>query len=96
MGLTDVPVRYEPPTRLAGTIVVTAAIPEVSQTKDGIHIKLRSKVQALELLVRHLGLLNDKLRVDTTLTVRPDMSAFTDDDLRQLRELRKQLPPPED
>lgn len=32
-------------------------------TKDGIEIKLHDKVKNLELLARHLGLLNDKLEV---------------------------------
>jgi phage terminase small subunit len=33
------------------------------QTKDGIEVKLHSKDKHLELLMRHLGLLNDKLEV---------------------------------
>ena len=43
----------------------------------------------LEALARHLGLFNDRLEVD--VTVRPDLSAFTDADLC---ELRRRLPKP--
>ncbi|MCY3784599.1 MAG: terminase small subunit [Chloroflexi bacterium] len=73
---------------------VTAAISEVSKTKDGIRIKFHSKTQAIEMLMRHLGLFDDSLRVDATVTVRPDLSAFSDDQLRQVRDLRRRLPPP--
>lgn len=36
------------------------------QTKDGIEVKLHDKSKHLELLMRHLGLLNDKLKIDTS------------------------------
>ena len=70
---------------------VTAAIAEVSETKDGLRLKFHSKTQALEALSRHLGLFNDKLHVEGRLSLRPDMSALSDDDLR---DLRKRLPAP--
>lgn len=38
-------------------------------TKDGIEIKLHDKVKNLELLARHLGLLNDKLEVKGDITL---------------------------
>ena len=37
------------------------------QTKDGIDVKLHDKSKHLELLMRHLGLLNDKLEVSGDL-----------------------------
>lgn len=37
------------------------------QTKDGIEVKLHSKDKHVELLMRHLGLLNDKLEVSGDL-----------------------------
>lgn len=37
------------------------------QTKDGIEVKLHSKDKHVELLMRHLGLLNDKLEVTGNL-----------------------------
>ncbi len=36
------------------------------QTKDGIEVKLHPQDKARELLMRHLGLLNDKLKIDTS------------------------------
>ena len=46
---------------------VTAAISEVSETKDGLRVKFHSKTAALEALGRHLGLFNDKLLVKRDL-----------------------------
>lgn len=40
------------------------------QTKDGIEVKLHSKEKAVELLARHLGMLNDKLEVKGDLGAR--------------------------
>lgn len=39
----------------------------VKQTKDGIEVKLNSQDKSRELLMRHLGLLNDKLEVSGDL-----------------------------
>lgn len=36
------------------------------QTKDGIEVKLHPQDKHRELLMRHLGLLNDKLKIDTS------------------------------
>jgi phage terminase small subunit len=41
----------------------------VKRTKDGIEVKLHDKVKNLELLARHLGLLNDKLEVSGELNL---------------------------
>lgn len=50
-----------------------AAISEVGEGKFGIHVKLNDKKGALELIARHLGMLNDKVKVqgdaDNPLTV---------------------------
>jgi phage terminase small subunit len=42
---------------------VVACIESVSQDKNGLSIKCHSKTKALELVMRHLGLLNDKLNL---------------------------------
>jgi phage terminase small subunit len=36
------------------------------QTREGIDVRLHSKDKALEMLARHLGLLNDRLKIDTS------------------------------
>lgn len=41
-----------------------AAIASIKQGRSGIELKLHDKVRALELLARHLGMLNDKLTVN--------------------------------
>ena len=66
---------------------VAAALAEISQTKDGLRVKLHSKIAALDALARHLGLFNDKVHLAGLLSVKPDFSALTDDDLRTLRAL---------
>lgn len=40
------------------------AIASIKQGKEGIEIKLNDKVKALELIARHLGMLNDKIAVE--------------------------------
>lgn len=40
-----------------------AAITEISEGRDGIKIKLADKKGALELLARHMGMLNDKMKL---------------------------------
>lgn len=40
-----------------------AAITEISEGRDGIKVKLADKKGALELLARHMGMLNDKMKV---------------------------------
>ncbi len=64
---------------------VAAALSEVSRTAQGLRVKFHSKIAALEALARHMGLFNDKLHVGGELSVKPDLAAFTDADLRQLR-----------
>ncbi len=46
------------------------AIAEISQTKDGVRIKLHDKKGALDSIARHLGMFNDKTTVglDASLT----------------------------
>lgn len=39
------------------------AIAEISQTKDGVKIKLHDKKGALDSIARHLGMFNDKMTV---------------------------------
>lgn len=39
------------------------AIAEISQTKDGVKIKLHDKKGALDSMARHLGMFNDKMTV---------------------------------
>ena len=48
---------------------ITAAISEVSKTKDGIKIKLHSKQAALELLARHKGMFRGNLNLNVTLSL---------------------------
>lgn len=43
------------------------AVAEIRQTKEGIAIKLHDKVSALEKIGRHLGMFNDKLKIEGTV-----------------------------
>lgn len=49
----------------------------VKQTKNGIEVKLRDQDKALEMLGRHLGAFNDKLKVE--ISKAPPLSAFYDE-----------------
>lgn len=44
------------------------AVSEIKQTKDGIALKLHDKKGALDSIARHLGMFNDSLKVDATVT----------------------------
>lgn len=44
------------------------AVAEIRQTKDGIALKLHDKKGALDSIARHLGMFNDSLKVDATVT----------------------------
>jgi phage terminase small subunit len=44
--------------------VQRAAIASIKQGTNGIEVKLNDKIKALELIARHLGMLNDKTEVD--------------------------------
>lgn len=44
------------------------AIAEIRQTKEGIALKLHDKKGALDSIARHLGMFNDSLKVDATIT----------------------------
>lgn len=46
---------------------LTAAVAEIQETKVGVKIKLHDKKGALELLARHLGLLTDRVDINTTM-----------------------------
>lgn len=44
------------------------AVAEIKQTRDGIALKLHDKKGALDSIARHLGMFNDSLKVDATIT----------------------------
>jgi phage terminase small subunit len=87
----------EPLTRAANEVALVSsdeldedtalAIAEVAQTKDGaLRVKLHSKLGALDSLARHLGMFNDRVTVNGTITVEAlDAAALSaDEDLARI------------
>jgi phage terminase small subunit len=48
---------------------VTAAIAEVSETRDGVKLKMHDKRAALEALGKHLGLFKENVNIDVNLSL---------------------------
>ena len=46
-----------------------AAIAEISETRDGVKVKLHDKVQALEKLGKHLGLFKENINLDIDVSL---------------------------
>lgn len=48
---------------------MACAIAEISQTKDGLKVKLHSKLGALDSMARHLGMFKDSLSINATVSI---------------------------
>ena len=60
------------------------AIAGIKEGANGIEIKLNDKEKALELLGRHLGMWNDKLKVDGEVTTNNPFEELTTEELKKL------------
>lgn len=60
-------------------------IQEVSLSQKGVFaFKLQDKMRALELLARHLGMLNDRVQLGGSVNLNNPLEGLTTDELRQL------------
>lgn len=60
------------------------AIAGIKEGTNGIEIKLNDKEKALELLGRHLGMWNDKIKVDGEITTNNPFEGLTTEELKKL------------
>ncbi len=60
------------------------AIAGIKEGTNGIEIKLNDKEKALELLGRHLGMWNDKIKVDGEITANNPFEGLTTEELKKL------------
>ena len=60
------------------------AIAGIKEGANGIEIKLNDKEKALELLGRHLGMWNDKMKVDGEVTTNNPFEGLTTEELKKL------------
>lgn len=60
------------------------AIAGIKEGANGIEIKLNDKEKALELLGRHLGMWNDKIKVDGEITTNNPFEELTTEELKKL------------
>lgn len=60
------------------------AIAGIKEGANGIEIKLNDKEKALELLGRHLGMWNDKIKVDGEITTNNPFEDLTTEELKKL------------
>ena len=60
------------------------AIAGIKEGANGIEIKLNDKEKALELLGRHLGMWNDKIKVDGDVTTNNPFEGLTTEELKKL------------
>lgn len=60
------------------------AIASIKEGANGIEIKLNDKEKALELLGRHLGMWNDKIKVDGEVTTNNPFEGLTTEELKKL------------
>ena len=60
------------------------AIAGIKEGANGIEIKLNDKEKALELLGRHLGMWNDKIKVDGEVTTNNPFEGVTTEELKKL------------
>lgn len=56
-----------------------AAIASIKQGANGIEVKLCDKIKALELLGRHIGMFNDKLNIQATVSENPFAGLSTEE-----------------
>ena len=60
------------------------AIAGIKEGTNGIEIKLNDKEKALELLGRHFGMWNDKIKVDGEITANNPFEGLTTEELKKL------------
>ncbi|AYZ73423.1 terminase small subunit [Fusobacterium necrophorum] len=61
-----------------------ACVAGVKETKHGIEVSFYNKEKALEMLGRHLGMFNDKVKIDGEMTVNNPLQGLTTDELKKL------------
>lgn len=61
-----------------------ACISGVKETKYGIEVTFYNKEKALEMLGRHLGMFNDKVKIDGEMTVNNPFTELTTEELRKI------------
>lgn len=61
-----------------------ACISGVKETKHGIEVTFYNKEKALEMLGRHLGMFNDKLKFEGEMKVNNPFEGLTTDELKEL------------
>lgn len=61
-----------------------ACVAGVKETKYGIEVSFYNKEKALEMLGRHLGMFNDKVKIDGEMTVNNPLQGLTTDELKKL------------
>lgn len=79
---------------LCGTVIIKPttdlsdqqirAIAGIKEGANGIEIKMNDKEKALELLGRHLGMWNDKIKVDGEITINNPFEDLTTEELKKL------------
>ena len=75
-------VLIKPTENLSGQQI--SAIAGIKEGANGIEIKLKDKEKALELLGRHLGMWNDKLKVEGDVEVNNPFEGLTTEELKKL------------
>lgn len=81
-GLSFSTVIIKPTTDLSDQQV--RAIAGIKEGANGIEIKMNDKEKALELLGRHLGMWNDKIKVDGEITTNNPFEDLTTEELKKL------------
>lgn len=61
-----------------------ACVAGVKETKYGIEVSFYNKEKALEMLGRHLGMFNDKVKIDGEMTVNNPLQGLTTEELKKL------------
>ncbi|WP_442486515.1 terminase small subunit [Fusobacterium necrophorum] len=61
-----------------------ACVAGVKETKYGIEVSFYNKEKALEMLGRHLGMFNDKIKIDGEMTVNNPLQGLTTEELKKL------------
>lgn len=61
-----------------------ACVAGVKETKHGIEVSFYNKEKALEMLGRHLGMFNDKVKIDGEMTVNNPLQGLTTEELKKL------------
>jgi phage terminase small subunit len=63
---------------------IKSIIASIKQTKYGISVETYNKIQALELIGKHLGMFKDKLELSGSMNVNNPFEGLTTEELRKL------------